>query len=78
MKVQDMKTRNIKIRNIEIEDYNAVDNLMQQLHKVHVNGRPDLYTDLEHPYSEQEVSRLIADSNVISILAEENGDGVGI
>jgi ribosomal protein S18 acetylase RimI-like enzyme len=66
------------IRNIRIDDYEAVDNLMQLLHKVHVDGRPDLYTPLEHPYSKEEFEKLVDDNEVISIAAEENHIVIGI
>jgi ribosomal protein S18 acetylase RimI-like enzyme len=66
------------IRNIRIDDYEAVDNLMQLLHKVHVDGRPDLYTPLEHPYSKGEFEKLVYDNKVISIAAEENHIIIGI
>lgn len=41
----------MNIRTMIIEDYPSVDRLMHQLHKIHVEGRPDLYVDMEHPYS---------------------------
>lgn len=68
----------MNIRDMEINDYNAVDHLMQQLHRVHVNGRPDLYIDIEHPYSVEEFNSLVTKSEIISILAEENGEIIGI
>lgn len=66
------------IREIRIEDYGAVDKLMQQLHKVHVNGRPDLYVDLEHPYSKEEFEDLVENDEVISVAAEVDERIVGI
>jgi ribosomal protein S18 acetylase RimI-like enzyme len=66
------------IRNIRIDDYDAVDKLMQLLHKVHVEGRPDLYAPLEHPYSKEEFEKLVDDDTVISIAAEENHIVIGI
>jgi ribosomal protein S18 acetylase RimI-like enzyme len=66
------------IRNIRIDDYEAVDKLMQLLHTVHVEGRPDLYTPLEHPYSKEEFEKLVVDNKVISIAAEENHMVIGI
>lgn len=68
----------MNIRDIASNDYTGVDELMQQLHKVHVKGRPDLYTDLEHPYSEKEFTELILNPEVISILAEEDAEILGI
>ncbi len=41
----------ISIRKLKLEDYEDVDTLMQQLHRIHVDARPDLYAEMEHPYS---------------------------
>ena len=66
------------IRCIRKDDYNEVDRLMKQLHKIHVNGRPDVYIDLEHPYSKEDFEKLVDNEEVISIAAEEKGVVVGI
>lgn len=66
------------IRCIRKDEYNEVDRLMQQLHKIHVNGRPDLYVDLEHPYSKEDFEKLVDNEEVISIAAEEQGVILGI
>ena len=68
----------MKIRNMTIQDYEAVDQLMQKLHNLHVKGRPDLYVDLEHPYSLEEFRQKVEDTNCISILAEERERILGI
>lgn len=66
------------IRKIELTDYEKVDLLMQQLHKEHVIGRPDLYVDMEHPYSKKEFEQLIGNEHVIALLAEEENRALGI
>ncbi len=68
----------MKIRNMTIQDYEAVDQLMQKLHNLHVKGRPDLYVDLEHPYSLEEFRQKVEDTNCIAILAEERERILGI
>ena len=65
------------IRKAEIKDYKEIDLLMQQLHKIHVSGRPDLYIDLEHPYSVEEFENLVENENVICYAAEEDHAVVG-
>lgn len=65
------------IRNIKIEDYHAIDNLLVQLHRVHVEGRPELFVDLEHFMSEESFACLVTDDEIISILAEKNRKIVG-
>lgn len=66
------------IRNIRIDDYEIVDKLMQQLHKIHVDGRPDLFTPLEHPYTKEEFEKMVCDNDTISIAAEEEHIIIGI
>lgn len=66
------------IRKAETRDYEAVDILMQQLHKIHVLGRPDLYLDMEHPYSLEEFEKLVKNEEVISYVAEEEKIVVGL
>lgn len=66
------------IRDMKLEDYDAVDTLMQQLHKIHVNGRPDLYVEMEHPYSKEELTEKIYNKEVITLAAEEEDRIVGL
>ena len=65
------------IRNIRKSDYQAVDRLLLQLHKVHVEGRPELFLPLEHFMSEESFNNLIEDEEMITILAEKNFKVVG-
>ena len=44
----------MEIRDMESKDYPEIDRLMKELHELHVKGRPDLYTELEHPSSREE------------------------
>lgn len=66
------------IRNMKIEDYDGVDCLMTQIHRIHVDGRPDLYRDVEHIYSIERYQAMINDEDMITVLAEEAGKTVGI
>lgn len=66
------------IRDMEINDYNGIDKLMQQVHSIHVENRPDLYVELEHPLSKSEFEELVQNKNVISIIAEESGIVIGL
>ena len=66
------------IRDININDYDKVDKLMQQIHGIHVVNRPDLYIDMEHPYSISELEKIIEDDKVISVLAESGGEILGL
>lgn len=66
------------IRDMKIEDYNDVDRLMAQVHKLHVEGRPDLYVNMEHIYSMDQFKEMIENEDMISVVAEENRSVVGI
>lgn len=68
----------MQIRNMRLEDYKEVDRLMAQVHKLHVQGRPDLYVDVEHIYSMEEFAEMVKNEDMITVLAEENGAVVGI
>lgn len=68
----------MKIRDMAIKDYYEVDELMQQLHHIHVKGRPDLFQEMEHPYSKKEYEKLVYDPGVVSILAEEDDHIAGL
>ena len=49
----------MRIRDMKISDYNYVDKLMQQVHSLHVENRPDLYVKIEHPYSIDEFKKIV-------------------
>ena len=68
----------MRIRNMVLDDYNEVDRLMAQVHKLHVNGRPDLYVDAEHIYSFNQFKEMVENEDMITILAEEEEKVIGI
>ncbi len=68
----------MQIRNMVLEDYKEVDRLMAQVHKLHVNGRPDLYVNVEHIYSYNDYKNMVENEDMITILAEEDHKVVGI
>ena len=68
----------MQIRNMVLNDYNEVDRLMAQVHQLHVNGRPDLYIDVEHIYSFDQFKEMVENEDMITILAEENDKVIGI
>lgn len=68
----------MEIRDMESKDYPEIDRLMKELHELHVKGRPDLYTELEHPYSREEFEKIVSDPEIIAILAEEKSVVIGL
>ena len=66
------------IRKLRAEDYLVIDACMQELHRLHVDGRPDIFAPLEHPYSEQEFLNIVEDETYITLGAvDENDDIMG-
>ena len=68
----------MEIRDMESKDYPEIDRLMKELHELHVKGRPDLYTELEHPYSREEFEKIVSNPGIIAILAEEKSVVIGL
>lgn len=68
----------MQIRNMVLNDYKEVDRLMSQVHQLHVNGRPDLYIDVDHIYSFEQFKEMVENEDMITILAEEEENVIGI
>ena len=68
----------MRIRDMKISDYNYVDKLMQQVHSLHFENRPDLYVKIEHPYSIDEFKKIVENNDIISVLAEDDGEILGV
>ena len=68
----------MQIREMKLEDYKEVDRLMAQVHGLHVQGRPDLFIDVEHIYSMEDYIKMVENDDMITVLAEEDGAVVGI
>lgn len=65
------------IRNIRKSDYCAIDDLLLQIHQVDVDGRPDMFRPIEQYMTRDSFESLVANKNVISILAQERGEIIG-
>lgn len=66
------------IRNIELEDFEKVNLVMREVHALHVKKRPDLYKDVDEPYPRDQFISDIQNENMITVLAEENNEILGI
>ncbi len=62
----------MKIRPMKAADYAEVDRLMQQVHQLHLQARPDLFIPLEHPYSREKFLQMISSPDWICLAAEQN------
>lgn len=68
----------MKIRNMAEKDYKEVDRIMQQVHHLHMENRPDLYVEQTPFFSKEEYMELIKDENRIAVVAEEDGHISGV
>jgi ribosomal protein S18 acetylase RimI-like enzyme len=59
------------------KDYDGVDRLMQQLHQLHVDARPDVYEAMAHPYAKEKFMQEIGGSDKIMLVAEEDNQVLG-
>ena len=68
------------IRDLTLSDFDAVNKIFRQLHKLHVEHRSDIYRNVENPaeangYIAEEV---LNEENLILLGAEVDGKIVGI
>lgn len=69
---------NNMIRDMRVEDYDCITELMNLLHKLHVDARPDMYMDVDSVYDRNTFLEMLSDKDVISIAYEEKGVVIGI
>lgn len=72
-----MEKGNIKIRTMTSQDYDAVDERMRCLHRMHVDARPDQYAETEHVYSRDDLEAIVACGQCIALAAEKEGALIG-
>lgn len=65
------------IRKMKREDWELVHPLMNQVHVLHVNKRPDIYHELD-PLFFQQFEEILADKNGIYYVYEENSHILGM
>ena len=70
--------KSFSLRPLKMDDYNAFSSLMQQLHRIHVEHRPDMYVPREELYSPQDFEEMVTSEEHIAIGAEKEGKLLGI
>lgn len=65
------------IRKVEGKDYNSVKKLVLQVHKLHVENRPDIYLDNE-PMPLEYFNEIITDDNLNMFVYEEDERILGL
>ncbi|MGN0459006.1 MAG: GNAT family N-acetyltransferase [Eubacterium sp.] len=66
------------IRKLTFNDFEIIDNIIAQLHKIHFENRPDFYLRNEHPISKKEYKALLKNQNKINIAYVVENEIVGI
>ncbi|MBT2282298.1 GNAT family N-acetyltransferase [Paenibacillus polymyxa] len=71
-----MSTGTINIRKAEMRDYSGVSLMMDELHQMHVDARPDLYRALETRMEEKEFTELLETDKRYLYVAESSETGL--
>lgn len=66
----------MEIRNAEPGDFKTVHQLVQQVHTLHANARPDIFYNAD-PLTQQDYQELIQSENAIALTAVSAGKIVG-
>lgn len=61
------------IRKAQIEDYEIIDNFIEELHGMHVKARPDMYRPAEHVYTMSEYKQILNSDDKEVLVYEEAG-----
>ena len=64
------KNMDIHIRTAKLEDYNAVETIMKQVHQLHVHWRPDVYRQQETILPLEEFEQAIKEQAFFDFLKE--------
>ena len=67
----------ILLRDFKPGDFESINILMNQVHKLHLENRPDVYVEIDSPLSENDFNNIVQDQNSIAILAEDNDEILG-
>ena len=62
---------NLKIREALLYDYNDVNNLVAEVHKLHVKNRPDVYVDVDTPLAQEYFEELLNDNDTKLFIVED-------
>lgn len=65
------------IRKVRKSDYDFIDALLLQLHKLDVSCRPERFSPAEHYMSISSFESLLENKNVLSILAQQRNKIIG-
>lgn len=66
---------NLKIREGNMSDFEELNALVLEVHKLHVKNRPDVYVDVDIPLSEQHLQEILGDNNTKIFVVENSNNG---
>ena len=66
---------NLKIREALAGDYAGISGLVLEVHRLHLENRPDVYLDTDTPLSEERFEELLHDENAKIFAAENTESG---
>lgn len=66
----------ILIRSAKCPDYDEVEAIMKEVHRLHINWRPDIYRPADPVYSRAYFEKLIAENRIL--VAVSNGNVAGL
>lgn len=72
-----MEGETIVIRNASASDIPALNELLIQVHRIHSDVRPDIFTPGAKKYTDDELKAILADAARPVFVAERNGHVVG-
>lgn len=62
---------NFKIREAVVTDYFEINNLVVEVHNLHVKNRPDVYVQVDIPLMREEFDRILSDKDTKVFVVED-------
>jgi Acetyltransferases len=66
---------NLKIREAAADDYAGVGSLVSEVHRLHLENRPDVYLDTDMPFPKERFSELLQREDTKLLVAENTDSG---
>ena len=60
-----------KVRFADKEDYKVINEIIREVHDLHVKNRPDVYNETDKPLSEEEFKEILEDDRYKMFLVQE-------
>lgn len=70
--------KNLLIRNCKTDDFEYINLIMDEIHKLHVDNRPDIYCETNIVMSKDEFESIVNSDKTISIVAQIDSEVIGL